>query len=86
VLERSFAVHALPKRGVQKRILLFAESKNFSEVGRVGPTPRPVTGMGETPGACSALAELVVFLFVAGALASPAREVGRVFLVLKYSY
>ena len=58
------------------------KAKNFSEVGRVGPTPRPVTGMGATPGACSALAELVVFLFVAGALASPAREVGRVFLVL----
>jgi hypothetical protein len=60
------------------------KAKNFSEVGRVGPTPRPVTGMGATPGACSALAELVVFLFVAGALASPAREVGRVFLVLGY--
>jgi hypothetical protein len=37
---------------------------------------------GQPRGACSALAELVVFLFVASALASPAREVGRVFLVL----
>jgi hypothetical protein len=61
------------------------KAKNFSEVGRVGPTPRPVTGMGVRPGACSALAELVVFLFVASALASPAREVGRVFLVLNRS-
>jgi len=51
----------------------------------VGPTPTPVTGMRTPPGAggrARPLAELVLFLFVAGALASPAREVDLVFCIL----
>jgi hypothetical protein len=60
-----FAVQALHKRGAQKRILLFAESKKFLVAGSRGAHPKASYRHGGTPGGvlCSSRARRV---FVCG--------------------